>query len=230
MEMDADFQNSILKTGTSLVGIVCKDGIVMASDRQVTGGRSLVLNKDFQKTNAINDYLVVSWAGIVSGAQRLSKVVAAELKLKELRSKVRPSVKKSANLVATIAYAGIRQHSMVPDVVNTFVGGFNEDGTCELYSVGADGSLISVKNYIADGSGMVYILGLLERQYKPGMSVKEGIELAQEAIKSSTQRDVYSGHGIDVFAITKDGIKKAIDQEILPEYRDKIVLKPVEKK
>jgi len=228
--MDAELSNSILKTGTSLVGIVCKDGIVMASDRQVTGGRSLVLNKDFQKTNPVNDYLVVSWAGMVSGAQRLSKLIAAELKLKELRSKSRPTIKKAANLVATIAYSGIRQPSMVPDIVDTFVGGFNEDGSCELYSVGADGSLIQIKNYIADGSGMVYILGLLERQFKSGISVKEGVELAVESIKSSTQRDVYSGHGIDVFTITKDGIKKVVDQEILPEYRDKVFVKATSEK
>ncbi|MCX6749811.1 MAG: hypothetical protein NTW17_03685 [Candidatus Pacearchaeota archaeon] len=220
MEMDNELKNSILKTGTSLVALMCKDGLVMASDRQVTGGSSLVMDKDFQKTNPINDYLVVSWAGQVSGAQRLSKVVAAELKLKELRSKSRPTVKQAANLVATIAYSGIRQPSMVPDIVDTFIGGFNEDGSTELYKIGADGSLINVKDYCADGSGMVYILGLLERQYKKNMSIEEGAKLAVEAIKSSTQRDVYSGYGIDVFAITKEGIKKVVDQDIVSEYRE----------
>ncbi len=218
--MDAELKNSILKTGTSLVGIVCKDGVVMASDRQVTGGRSLVMDKNFQKTNPINEYLVVSWAGQVSGAQRLSKVISAELKLKELRSKKRPTVKQSANLVATIAYNGIRQPSMVPDIVETFIGGVNEDGSCELYEIGADGSLLPVKEYMANGSGMLYILGLLERQYKKNLSVEDGIKLAVESIKSSTQRDVYSGYGIDVYAITKDGIKKVVDMEIVSEYKD----------
>jgi len=52
------------------------------------------------------------------------------------------------------------------------------------------------------------------------MSVKEGVELAKEALKASTQRDVGSGYGIDVFTITKDGIKKVVEQEIIPEYKD----------
>lgn len=220
MEISTETQKSFLKTGTSLLGMICKDGIVMASDRQVTGGSSLVVDKDFQKTNPINDYLVISWAGQVSGAQRLSKVIAAELKLKELRAKSRPTVKQSANLVATIAYSGIRQPSMVPDIVDTFIGGFNEDGSCELYSIGADGSLRNIKDYVADGSGMVYILGLLERQYKKGISIEEGAKLAVEALKSSTQRDVYSGFGIDVFTITKNGITKVVDQDIVSEYRE----------
>jgi len=218
--MDSELKDSILKTGTSLVGIVCKDGVVMASDRQVTGGHSLVIDKNFSKTNQINNYIVVSWAGQVSGAQRLSKLIAAELKLKELKSKSRPSVKQAANLVSTIAYSNIRQPSMVPDIVETFIGGFNEDGSSELYEIGADGSLLKIKDYLANGSGMSYILGLLERQYNKDMSVKEGVELAIEALKSSTQRDVYSGHGIDVFTITKGGIKKVVSQEIQPNYKE----------
>jgi proteasome beta subunit len=218
--MDSELKDSILKTGTSLVGIVCKDGVVMASDRQVTGGHSLVIDKNFSKTNQINNYIVVSWAGQVSGAQRLSKLIAAELKLKELKSKSRPSVKQAANLVSTIAYSNIRQPSMVPDIVETFIGGFNEDGSSELYEIGADGSLLKIKDYLANGSGMSYILGLLERQYNKDMSVKEGVELAIEALKSSTQRDVYSGHGIDIFTITKGGIKKVVSQEIQPNYKE----------
>jgi proteasome beta subunit len=192
----------------------------MASDRQVTLGESLVSNKDFQKTNQINDYLVVSWAGMVSGAQRLSKLVVAELKLKELRSKSRPSIKQSANLISSIAYSGIRQPSMVPDIVDTFVGGYNEDGTIELFHIGPDGSLTQVKDYDASGSGRTYILGLLERQYKKNLSVEEGVKLVIEALKSSTQRDVFSGFGIDVFAITKDGIKKVVSQEIQPNFKE----------
>lgn len=217
--MDQELKDSMLKTGTTIIGIVCKDGVVMASDRQVTGGHSLVSNKDFKKTNAINDYLVVGWAGMVSGAQRLTKIVSAELKLKELRSKTRPSVNQAANLVASVSYSGIRQPSMIPDIVSTFVGGFNEDGTTEIYEIGPDGSLMQVKDYASTGSGMPYVLGLLERQFKKGLTVKEGVELAKEALLSSTQRDVFSGYGIDIFAITKDGIKKVVDKEIVGELK-----------
>tara|TARA_Y100000310_G_scaffold230478_1_gene232913 strand:+ start:946 stop:1605 length:660 start_codon:yes stop_codon:yes gene_type:complete len=219
--MDTELKNSILKTGTTILGIVCKDGIVMASDRQVTLGHSVVVDKNFKKVSPLNDYLVIGWAGQVSGAQRLSKIIPAELKLKELKSKSRPTVKQAASLVSTIAYSGIRQPSMVPDVVETFLGGFNEDGSYELYEISTDGALIKIKDYGSTGSGMLYVLGLLERQYKKDISVEQGVELAKEAIKSSTQRDVGSGYGIDVFTITKDGIKKVVDQEINPEYKDK---------
>jgi len=219
--MDSDLKNSMLKTGTTIVGIVCKDGIIMASDRQSTAG-NLVMNKNSQKTKKVNDYLLVSGTGMVSDIQRIEKVLPAELKLKELRSKTRPSIKDAAHLMANILYSGIRQPSMIPTQMGSLVGGFNEDGTCELYSIEPAGSVVKVEDYDANfGSGMPYVLGLLERQYKKGLTVKEGIELARESLKASTQRDMASGNGIDIYSITKNGIKKEVGEEILQEYRNK---------
>ena len=219
--MDAELKNLILKTGTTILGIVCRDGVVMAADRQVTAG-NVIMSKKFPKVNKINNYLVVSCTGGLADAQRLSKLIAAELKLKELRSRSRPTVKQAANLVATITYSQIRQPSTIPNVVGTLIGGFNEDGSAELYTIEPAGGVSIVEDYDANfGSGMPYVLGLLERQYKENMYVKEGVELAIEALKSSKQRDTGSGYGIDVFTITKDGIKKAVEHEIVHEYRER---------
>ncbi|MDO8623583.1 MAG: proteasome subunit beta [archaeon] len=215
--MDNELKNSMLKTGTTILGIVCKDGIVMASDRQVTAG-NLVVGKNFPKTIKINDYLLLAFTGSVSDAQKIERLLPAELKLKELKSKTRPSVKQAANLLGSILYSGARQAMMQ---VGNLIGGYNEDGTTELYSIEPAGSIIKVEEYDANfGSGMPYVLGLLERQYKKNLSVEEGVKLAIEALKSSTQRDTGSGYGIDVYTITKEGIKKVVSQEIQSIYRD----------
>ena len=218
--MDAELKTSILKTGTTILGIVCKEGVVMAADRQVTAG-NIVMMKQFKKVSQINDYLVVSWTGGLADAQRLSKLIAAELKLKELRSKSRPTVKQAANLTSAITYSQIRQPSMIPNIVGTLIGGINENGVSELYTIEPSGSVIKVEDYDANfGSGMPYVLGLLERQYKKDMTINEAVKLAKEALKSSTQRDIGSGYGFDIFTITKDGIKKVVEQEIKPDYKD----------
>ncbi len=217
--MDEEIKKNILKTGTSILGIVCKDGLVMAADRRVTAG-NLIVSKNYKKVMKLNDYLVISWTGSVADAQRISKIVPAELRLKELRSKQRPSVKEAANIVANMAYNGIRQPAMIPFIAGTLVAGFNEDGTTELYSIEPAGSIMRVEDYDANfSSGMPFILGLLERQYKKDLSLKEGVELAVEALKSSTQRDNASGNGMDVFTINKDGIHKAVDKEISSELK-----------
>ena len=217
VKMDSELKSSILKTGTTIFGIVCKDGVVMASDRQSTAG-NIVMNKNSEKTKKINDYLLFSGTGMVSGIQRTAKLLAAELKLKELKSKSRPTVKQSANLLATITYSDIRQPSMVTNIVGSLLGGYNEDGTTELYTIAPDGSVIQVEDYDANfGSGMPFVLGLLERQYKKNLTLDQGVELAKEALRSSTQKDIGSGYGLDIFTISKEEIKKVFEQEIKSE-------------
>ncbi|MBS3072027.1 proteasome subunit beta [Candidatus Pacearchaeota archaeon] len=215
-----EISKSIPKTGTSIVGITCKDGVVIASDRRVSiGNGQMVAQKDFKKVIKINDYMLMAVAGTASDAVLLSKVIAAELKLKELKTRSRPTVKEAAHLISISIYRNIRTPSMIPNIVATICGGFNEDGSAEVYSVSPAGDIRLINDYDASGSGMVFMLGLLERQYKSGITVKEGVNLAQECIKSSTQRDTASGNGIDVFSITKEGIKHEVSEEILPQYK-----------
>ncbi|MEM0465760.1 MAG: hypothetical protein QXW97_03615 [Candidatus Pacearchaeota archaeon] len=217
--MDNELKNAILKSGTTIIGIVCKDGIVMASDRRATAG-NLIAMKNAKKAVQINDYLVVAGTGNMSDIEMQKKIIAAELKLKELKSKKRPTIKEAANLIGVMTYRNIRQPAMIPSIVGTLVAGVNEDGTTELYTIEPSGTAVKVEDYDANfGSGMPFVLGLLERQYNKNITLEKGVELAIEALKSSTQRDAASGNGIDVFTINKKGIKHEVKQEIVPEYK-----------
>lgn len=216
--MDEELKKNILKIGTSIVGIVCKEGIVMASDRKATAG-NIAVSKNTRKIAKINDYLIFSGTGMASDVDMLRKLIAAELRLKHLKSKQRPTVKEGANLMGMVSYNNIRQMSMLPFIAGTLVAGVNEDGSFELYTIEPAGTVAKVEDYDANfGSGMPFILGLLERSYNKNMSVKECVELAINCIKSSTERDVGSGFGIDVWTVTKQGISQVVEQEIKPSY------------
>ncbi len=220
IKMDKDLKKNILSAGTSLVGIVCKEGIVMAGDRKTTAGGQIVMSKNTQKVCPINNYLVISGTGTASDIEVAKKLIRAQLKLKELRDKKRATVKEAANLIAASNYKNIRQPTMIPFMAGLMVGGLNEDGTTELYSVEPAGSTMKIEDFDANfSSGMPYILGFLERTYKKNLTIKEGTNLAIEAIKSSSERDTASGHGIDVFEITKDGIRHTIKQTVESLYK-----------
>jgi proteasome beta subunit len=219
--MDENLKKNILTTGTSLVGIVCKDGVIMAGDRKTTAGGQIVMNKNKQKVCQLNDYLVISGTGTASDIELAKKLITAQLKLKELKDKKTPTIKEAANMIAMSSYKNIRQPSMIPFMAGLMIGGLNENGEAELYSVEPAGSVMAVEDFDANfSSGMPYILGLLERTYKPGLSIEEGIELAIEAIKSSSERDTASGHGVDVFTITKEGIKHISKQKVEKVYKE----------
>ena len=216
--MDDELKKNILKTGTSIVGIVCKDGIILAGDRKATAG-TITMSKNECKIAEVNDYLIFAGTGTASDLIMLKKLVRAELRLKELKSKQRPKVREGASLIGMLAYNNIRQMSMIPFIAGTLVTGYNEDGTYELYTIEPAGSVLKVEDYDANfSSGMPFILGLLERRYDKNLTVKQGVELAIECIKASTQRDTGSGCGIDVFTITKQGIKQVVEQKIKPSY------------
>ncbi len=214
-----DIANNILKSNTSIVGIVCKDGIVLGADRRGTAG-SIVMEKNVVKIQKVNNYIAAAYTGGVADLQLSHKLLAAELRLKELRARSRSTVKEAASLLAMMVYRNIRIPAMIPNIVGTLIAGVDENAKSELYTIEPAGGIRKVDDYDANfSSGMPYILGLLERQYKKDIMVKEGVELAKECLKSSTQRDVGSGNGIDVFTITKDGIKHVVSEEIIAEYR-----------
>lgn len=209
-------ESKLLKTGTTTIGIVCRDGIILAADKKATLGGAIVSTKDMDKVVQINDNLAVTTAGLVSDIQLLVKVIKAQIKLEELRKGRSVKVKEAANMLSSLVYGNIRKMSMIAGVTGFLIGGKDETGYY-LYSLGADGSLMLSKKFEADGSGMVFALGVLDADYKEGISIEDGIKLARKAVRSAMERDTASGAGFDVIAITKDGVKRVVRETLKEE-------------
>lgn len=202
-----------LKKGTTTVGIVCKDGIVLAADKRASAGY-LVANKDEQKVVQISDNIAVTTAGLVSDIQLITKLMRAEISLKKIRTSKDPTVKEAANLMASIVYANIRKFSTFQSIVGFLMAGKDNSKGFSLYEIGIDGSLTKSDEYLTDGSGMMVALGVLESNYKKGLSIDEGIKLAVRTINAAIQRDTPTGNGIDVFTITSKGVEKAFTKKV----------------
>src|SRR3989338_3649481 len=96
--------DNLYKTGTTTLGIVCKDGIVLAADRRMTLGGQIVSSRDFQKAIIIDDSLALTVAGGVSDVQLLVKIIKAQLKLEEMRRGKKLPIHSAANLLANLVY------------------------------------------------------------------------------------------------------------------------------
>jgi len=202
----------IRKTGTTTVALVCKDGIVLCADKRVTSGY-LVAYKKYEKIVQITDDIAVTVAGTVSDVQLLTKLLRAELKLKDIRTNRKVDVKEAVNLLSSMVYNNIRKMSMIPGISHFIVGGKDHSGIY-VYDIGADGSITYIDDYTSSGSGSVMAYGVLETLYKKGLTVEEGIKLGAKAINAAVQRDIASGNGIDIVSITKDGVKKVLSKTI----------------
>lgn len=210
--MDEDFKN-ITKKGTTTIGIVCKEGIVLAADKRVTLGGQIVSNKKVDKVVKITDNMAVTTAGSVSDIQLVVKLIKAELNLKRIRTNRESTIKESVNLLGSIVYQNIRKFSPILAVTGFLVGGKDNAGLY-LYNVGPDGSIMIEDDYSSVGSGMEFAYGVLDTLYKSGISIQDGIKLGIKAVNAAMQRDTATGEGIDVVTITKEGVKKVLTKKV----------------
>lgn len=207
-----------LKTGTTTVGIVCKDGVVLAADKRATAGY-MIVNKTTVKVEKIADNMALTMAGTVSDAQLLIKLIKAEIQLKDLRTSRGSLVKEVANLLGSMVYNVIRAPSMIPGITHFILGGVDKTGNY-VYDIFPDGSVTMCEDFISSGSGSVYAYGVLDSEYRPDMTMDEGIKLALKAVNAALQRDIASGNGVNVVTITaKDGVKEAVSKTLTVDIR-----------
>jgi len=187
--------------GATTVGVVCKDGVILAAERRVTYGY-FVMSKSGKKVFKIADKIGAACAGIVADMQILTREVGAYLNLYSYEREQSVTVRTAAKLMGSMLF----EHRYFPYLAQTIVGGIDETGA-KLFVLDPLGSVIEDK-FTAVGSGSEIAMGLLETEYKEGMSLEDGKGLVRKAVKAASARDIGSGEGIDILIITDNGVRE----------------------
>jgi proteasome beta subunit len=196
-----------VKTGTTTVGVVAKDAVVLAAERKATMGY-LVASQDAQKIYEIDDRLGMTIAGLVGDAQALIRYIKAELKLYKLQEEKTIELQAASTLIANILYS----RRFYPYIVQLVVAGF--DSGPGLFTLSPDGSVMPEK-YFSTGSGSPIAFGVLENDFREELDLEDAKKLAVRAVRAATKRDIASGgSGIDAVVITKSGFKRLGDDEV----------------
>jgi proteasome beta subunit len=198
MEKQAQQGGYMWIPGATTVGVVFKDGVVLASEKRVSYGY-LVVSKGGKKVFKITDHIGAACAGLVSDMQILAREMEAYTHLFDLDVGRPISVKSATKLMSNLLFG----RRLAPLITQTLVGGIDEEGP-SLYVLDVLGSVIP-DNYAVVGSGTEIAIGVIEEGYKESMTMEEAKELVTKAVKSAISRDIMSGDGIDFLVITKDG-------------------------
>jgi len=196
-----------VKTGTTILGLVCKDGVVVATERRATMG-TLIAHKATQKLYKIDDHLALCTAGLVGDLQILARYLSAESNLYRLKRDTLIPVQSAATLMSNI----LNQRKFYPYYVQLILAGWDASGG-HVYSLDAAGGAIPDK-YTSGGSGSPYVFGVLEDSFRDDMTANEGVDLAIRAVTAAMGRDSASGNGIDVAIINEKEFKQIPDEEI----------------
>ncbi|MEM3462640.1 MAG: archaeal proteasome endopeptidase complex subunit beta [Candidatus Bathyarchaeia archaeon] len=187
--------------GATTIGLVFKDGVVLASERRVSYGY-FVVSKSGKKVFKITDNVGVAYAGIVADMQMLTRESAAYANLYFLERGRRASVRNVAKILSNILFS----MRLFPYLAQAIVGGVDEEGP-SIYTLDPLGSLLR-DDYASVGTGSEIAIGVLEAEYKNDMSAGQAVELVKKATKAATARDVGSGEEMDLLIITKEGSRE----------------------
>ena len=198
--------------GTTTVGLVCKDGVVLGTDSRATAGYE-VASKEAKKLYQITDRIGVTVAGSVGDTQALVRNIRGEARYYHRSRETPIRVGAAAKLTSNL----FRSSGLFPYLAILIMGGVDSTGP-SMYILSLDGSRIEEK-MVSTGSGSQVAYGLLEAEYEEGLEVEEGLSLTANALKSAIERDIATGNEINLAKITEEGFER-IDPDKVIEYID----------
>jgi len=193
---------SSVESKTTTVGLVVGDTVILAADKRATAGTA-VYHKAVKKILKINDYSAMTISGLVADTQFLVENARALSRRYELQLKKPIEIKSLANYLSLLLSIYLRAY---PFLVQLLLGGYDSSGP-SLYYLDLYGTLTREK-YMSTGSGSPIALGVLESSYHENMDLEEAKKLAVKAVISALTRDGFSGEGVDVVVISRDGVRE----------------------
>ena len=192
--------------GTTTIGVVCKDGVILASDTRVTMG-FYVAHKHGKKIYKIDDHMAMTIAGTVADAQRTVDILTANALLYKLNMGRPMPISSAARLMANLLFSA----RYIPLATQVLIGGVDDTGP-HVFSIDPFGSLTEEK-CVATGSGSPIAYGVLEDKFREGMTVAEALPIIVRAVDSAMKRDSASGDSFNVAVVDAKGYRELTEEE-----------------
>lgn len=192
--------------GTTTVGLVCSDGVVFATDTRVTAG-GFIAHKRAKKLLKIDDNIAMTISGGVADLQYVADTLRYNTNMYRMEKGRPMPVRAAAQVVSNVAFSS----RLYPLLVDVLIGGVDTSGG-SIYNVDFFGSMNKEK-VIATGSGSPVAYGVLEAEFKEGMTVANAYPLAAKAIIAATRRNVATGDHFDVAILDKSGFRELSEAE-----------------
>jgi proteasome beta subunit len=198
--------NGLTLKGTTTIGVVCKDGVIFASDTRVTMG-FYVAHKHGKKVYQIDNHLAMTIAGSVADAQRAVDIVSVNARLYKINIGRPLPVSSAARLLSNLLFSA----RYVPLQAQVLIGGIDDTGA-HVFSIDPFGSLTEEK-CVSTGSGSPIAYGILEEKYREGAAVEEMLPVIVKAVNAAMKRDAASGDSFNVAVVDEKGYRDLTDKE-----------------
>ncbi|KAL3776120.1 hypothetical protein ACHAW5_003262 [Stephanodiscus triporus] len=197
------------KTGTTIVGVVYKDGIVLGADTRSTNDTT-VADKNCEKIHYIAPNIYCCGAGTAADTEKTTELISSQMELLRLNTGDGQSrVVTACTLLKRMLfrYQGYVSAALV-------LGGCDLDGPhlYQIYPHGSTGKL----PFTTMGSGSLAAMAIFESDYRDDMDEVDALRLVQRAILAGIFNDLGSGSNVDTCVIRVDGTVTMGRNEIRP--------------
>ncbi len=206
-----------LETGTTTVGIVTKEGVVLATDKRATAGY-FIANKNVKKIWKIDEHVAATMCGSVADVQKLLDLLTRFARQHKVETGRPVLIRSLANYASLILFSS-RPFILV---VHIILGGVDPEEGPILYALDWFGTMTREDKYMATGSGSPIAFGVLEDNYRDDLTIDEAVQIAVRAVRAAMMRDPGSGEGVIVATITKEGYR-----ELPEDYVNKLLTKSI---
>lgn len=185
------------KTGTTICGLVYKDGVVLGADTRATEG-SIVCDKKCEKIHHISKKIWCCGAGTSADTENVTGLIASQLELLRLETG------REARVNTAVTRLKQRLFRFQGNVSAALVLGGTDATGSYIVSVHPHGSVCELP-YATMGSGSLAAMAVFEANYKDDMTEEEAVALVDQAIQAGIFNDLGSGSNVDICVIPKDG-------------------------
>lgn len=184
------------KTGTTIVGVVYKDGVVLGADTRATSG-SEVAEKNCEKIHYLAPNMYCCGAGTAADTEMITQLISSQLELLRMNTHSQSRIVTACTLLKRrlFQYQGYISAALV-------LGGCDVNGPT-IYQINPHGSTAKL-NYTTMGSGSLAAMAVFESSWKEDLNENEAIELVKRAIGAGIFNDLGSGSNCDVCVIRTD--------------------------
>ncbi|RUS20959.1 proteasome subunit beta type-7 [Endogone sp. FLAS-F59071] len=202
-------------TGTTIAGVIFKDGIILGADTRATGG-SIVADKNCNKLHYLSPnihlFILVTrlflscrsycgGAGTAADTDFTTALISSQLELHSLATGRQPRVVTAMLMLKQMLF---RYHGHVS--ASLILGGYDLNGP-QLHTVYPHGSTDDLP-YVSMGSGSLAAMSIFESRWRKDMERQEAIDLVQTAIEAGIFNDLGSGSSVDIAIIEQTGVEK----------------------
>ncbi|XP_069120756.1 proteasome subunit beta type-1-like [Argopecten irradians] len=202
--------NPYAQNGGTTLAVAGEDFSVIASDTRLSEGFS-IHSRTLPKTVQLTGTTVLASCGFYGDVLTLTKVLKARLKLYEQDHHKKMSTTAISAMLSTMLY----HKRFFPYYTDNIVAGLDNEGRGCVFSFDPVGSY-ERENFRAGGSASSMMQPYLDNRIghrnnpnppKGPLTKERAVQLIKDAFIAATERDIYTGDGVIINVITKDGVE-----------------------